>query len=719
MRNNNRVRTPTVLQMEATECGAAALGMILGYHGRFEPLEKLRVECGVSRDGSKASNIVKAARKYGLIAKGHKREPEELKKQKMPVIVFWNFDHFLVVEGFKRDRVYLNDPATGPRDISEAEFDESFTGVVLTFESGPNFKKGGARPNILKSLRKRLSGSRLALTYCVLVGLVLVVPGLVIPTFSRIFIDDILVGGRQDWIRPLITGMALTAVIRAFLTWLRGHYLLRLSTKIAISTSGLFLSHVLKLPMEFYAQRYAGDISIRVEENDRVSEMLSGQLATTLLDMLTIVFFMVLMFQYDVLLTFVAITAIAINLIALKLISRKRTDLSRRLLQEHGKLMGTAVGGLQTIETIKSSGSESDFFARWSGQYTKVSNAEQKLGVLSRGFTILPMLLNNITIATILILGAFRVMDGILSIGMLVAFQSLLSSFLEPVSRFVNFGSMLQDLQGNMTRLDDVFLNQVDSQYTRDQEREDSQEAFKKLSGNVEMVNINFGYSRLDPPLIQNFNLVLRPGARIALVGPTGCGKTTIARILSGLYKPWSGEILLDRKLRAAYPQRVLNNSIAFVDQDIFLFEGTVRENLSLWDTTTPEPNILLAGKDACIHEDIITRSEGYDCFVEENGTNFSGGQRQRLEIARALVGNPSVLVLDEATSALDADTEKTIDRNLRRRGCSCIIVAHRLSTIRDCDVIIVMDKGKVVQHGTHEDLKSIEGMYADLIKTM
>lgn len=719
MKSNKRVKTPTVLQMESQECGAAALGIILGYYGRHEPLEKLRGECGVSRDGSKASNIIKVARKYGLIAKGYKKEPEDLKKLKLPVIVFWKFTHFLVVEGFSRGYVYLNDPASGPHRITEKEFDEAFTGIVLTFEPGPDFTKGGSRSNFIKSLSRRLSGSKLALTFCILVGLVLVMPGLVIPTFSKIFVDDVLVGGKQDWIRPLVIGMVLTAILRAFLTWLRGHYLLRLNTKIAVSSSGRFLSHVLKLPMEFYAQRFAGDVSMRVDENNRVAEILSGQLTTTLLDIFTIVFFAVLMFQYDVLLTFVGIFAVAVNLIALKLMSRKRTDLSRKMLQERGKMMGIFVGGLQTIETIKASGSESDFFGRWAAQHSKVLNAEQQLGVPNRVLMVLPLLLNNITTIAVLVLGGYRVMDGMLSIGMLVAFQSLLSSFLEPVTRFVNFGSLIQDLQGGIARLDDVFLNKVDKQYNADEKEEETSEAFKKLEGHIELKNVNFGYSKLDPPLIKDFKLVIKPGERIALVGPTGCGKTTISRLICGLYGAWSGEILLDGKPRDSYPYRLLNNSISLVDQEIFLFEGTVRDNLALWDSTTPEPNILQAGKDAAIHEDIIIRSGGYDCLVEENGANFSGGQRQRLEIARSLVGNPSILVLDEATNELDTETEMIIDQNLRRRGCSCVIVAHRLSTIRDCDEIIVLDNGNVVQRGTHEELKDIDGMYADLIKTM
>jgi NHLM bacteriocin system ABC transporter peptidase/ATP-binding protein len=703
------------LQLEAVECGAAALGIVLAHYGRWETLEVLRARCGVSRDGSKANNIVKAARNYGLLAKGFKKEPADLQAWKPPFIVFWNFNHFLVVEGFGRDKVYLNDPASGPRTVSAEEFDESFTGVALQFEPGPDFQKGGEKPSVIAALRPRLRGSRLALLYVVLAGLALVAPGLLAPTFGRVFVDDVLVGGEHGWVRPLLLAMALTALIRGGLTWLEQYYLGRLETKMALATASRFLWHVLRLPIEFFSQRAAGDIASRVRTNDRVASLLSGDLATTVLHVVMVVFYASLMLLYDPLLCLVGVAVAVFNILALRWVSRRRTDESRRLLQDRGKLMGTAMGGLQIIETLKATGAEADFFARWSGYQAKVMNAEQRLGASGQILDAVPPLLSAVSTVTILGLGALRVMDGHLSMGQLVAFQALMASFLTPVAGLVRLGGTLQEVEGDMARLDDVVGHAEDSLFTGSPSV--SVPEGTRLSGAIELREITFGYSRLEPPLIEGFQLSLKPGARVALVGGSGSGKSTVAKLLAGLYQPWKGEIRFDDQLRQSLPRELITSSVAMVDQEIFLFEGSVRENITLWDATIPEALVLRAAKDAAIHDDIAARPGGYDVKVEEGGRNFSGGQRQRLEIARALVGNPSVLVLDEATSALDPLTEAEVDRNLRRRGCTCIIVAHRLSTIRDCDEILVLERGKVVQRGTHESMKDLAGPYADLIR--
>jgi NHLM bacteriocin system ABC transporter peptidase/ATP-binding protein len=709
-----RVRTPTVLQMEAVECGAASLGIILGYYGRFVPLEELRAVCGVSRDGSKASNVLKAARRYGLAAKGYRKEVDDLRSMKLPVVVFWNFNHFLVVEGFGDGKVYLNDPAIGPRTVSDEEFDLAFTGVVLTFEPTEDFEKGDTTPGFFDALRKRLRGSELGLLYIVLTSLTLVIPGLVVPAYSMIFVDDFLVAGR-DIILPLLVAMALTGVIIGVLTWLRDKHLLRMETKLALSTSSQFFWHVLRLPMQFFTQRYSGEISARIEANDRIARLLSGELATTLLNVVLIAFYAVLMVQYDVILTLIGVAAALLNILILSYFARKYNDAVQRLLQEDGKLTGMAMSGLRNIEVLKARGAEDDFFTALASHNAKSIRAEQHLRILLQVLAAIPPALTTLSIAAILIIGSVRVVDGQMSVGMLVAFQALMLSFLGPVAGLVNFGSQIQEVRAGMARIDDVVRH--DEAPLLDGPAVEASSA-AKLAGYVELKNVTFGYNRFDPPLIEGFRLTLQPGDSVALVGRSGSGKSTIAKLIAGLYEVWDGEILFDGKPRSVIPRTTITNSLAMVDQDIFMFEGTVRENLTLWDSTLEQTQIIQAAKDACIHEDIALRPGGYGSQVAEEGRNFSGGQRQRMEIARVLANDPSILILDEATSALDPVTEKEIAEQLKRRGCTLIIVAHRLSTIRDCDEIIVLEDGTIVQRGAHEALYRIrDGAYARLIR--
>jgi NHLM bacteriocin system ABC transporter peptidase/ATP-binding protein len=716
-RRTARVRTPTVLQMEATECGAAALSIVLSHYGRFVPLEEMRLACGVSRDGSKASNVLKAARQYGLLSKGFKREPWQIwKSPRLPVIVFWNFNHFLVVEGADGKWVYLNDPASGPRKVTHEEFDQSFTGVVLEFERSPEFRTGGSKPNALRSLVARVKRNQAALLFLVLTMLALVVPTITVPIFSKIFVDDFLVGGATEWLGPLLTAMAAAGAAIAVLTWLRQSALLKMEMGLALHSSAQFVWHMLRLPMEFFGQRESGDIGSRVELNDRVAAAVSGELATNIVSILLVGFFAALMFQYDVTLTLVAIAIAAVNLAALRYVARVRRDANRRLLQERGKLIGTSMGGLQIIETLKTTNSD-DFFERWAGYQAKAFNAEQALGASSETLAVVPPFLMALSGVAIVGIGGLRVMEGVLTMGALIAFQSLMQNFNNPVNQLLGMGQTLQELEGGVARLDDVLRYETDPQV--DAGMAPSSDDLERFEGSLELAGITFGYSRLEAPLIRDFHLRVDPGQRVALVGASGSGKSTVAKIVSGLYAPWSGDVRFDGRARRDIPRAVLNQRVAMVDQDIFLFTGTIRQNLTLWDDSIPEQVVIQAAKDACIHDDITTRLGGYDSLVQEGGRNFSGGQRQRLEIARALVSNPRVLIMDEATSALDPKVEQIVDDNLRRRGCTCVIIAHRLSTIRDCDEIIVFDRGLAVERGRHEELMASNGVYAALIQTV
>ena len=711
-----RVKTPTVLQMEGLECGAASLGIVLAYYGKFVPLEKLRVDCGVSRDGSSASNISKAARNYGLEVKAYKKEPEELKNLPLPMIVFWNFYHFLVVEGFGKNKIYLNDPASGPRIVDNKTFDGSFTGVVLTFKPGPDFQKGGEKSKFLPLLLKWLKGYQASLLFLFLVGLAIIIPGLAIPIFSKIFVDQILIRHSESWILPLLTGITLTTVLRTLLSWLQNHSLIRLELSLSLKNSSKFFWHVLHLPMSFHTQRPAGDITMRVNINDEVAMLLSGQLGNTLLNLFMIAFYAALMCYYSLPLALLAIAVSLVNLLALRYISRKRIDSNQKLLQDNGRLFGLSSSGLQMIESIKATASESEFFSRWAGYQTKILNIQQKLGLLTQTLQVIPIFLTTLSSLIILFVGSGYIIEGVMTAGTFVAFQSLMASFNQPIISLVNLGSALQDVQGGLKRIEDVYNYPAIREDLASNEYGKADKVLK-LQGYVELKEITFGYNPLESPLIKDFSIRLNPGSRVAIVGRTGCGKSTIANLVSGLYNPWTGEILFDGKPREKFSSGTLNNSIAMVDQNLFMFEGTVKENITFWDQTITDKDVIQAAKDAYIHEDIAARPGAYESIVAENGKNFSGGQRQRMEIARALVNKPSLLILDEATSALDAKTEQMIDVNIRKKGCTCLIIAHRLSTIRDCDEIIVMDRGRILQRGTHLELISQQGLYNQLIK--
>ena len=713
-KKNRRVRTPTILQMTGVECGVASLAMVLAHYGAWVSIEELRTNASVTRDGSKASNLLKAARKYNLSAKGFKKEPAALNTLPLPSIIHWNFNHYVVFEGIRGGYAYINDPASGPRKIPVEEFSEYYTGVVLVFEPAEDFTKQGAAPGLLGSFSKRLSGSWAALCFVLLISLALVIPGITIAGFSKIFVDSILIDEKSDWLVPLILGICIAALFRGGLTWLQQSYLLRMETKLALSMASRFLWHLIRLPADFFNQRHAGDLADRMAANDRIAMLLSGQLATNSLNLAMVIFYGLAIALFDGLLALIAFGMAAMNLIALKIVNRKREDLNRSLLADYGKLAAATVGSLRAAETLKASGTENDAFRNWAGYQAKMLLSQRDMGGPNALLTAFPMLMTSLTTAAILGVGGYRVMEGSLSVGSIVAIQSLMASFTGPIKALVDLGGQLQKVKGDIARLDDVETHSV---YTgRGPSDEGEWEGPAQLAGQITLDNVSFGYSPIDPPLLTGVSLELRPGARVALVGGSGCGKSTLGRLAAGILSPREGEIRIDGYPIETIPPHVFAATVSYVDQDIFLFEGTVRDNLSLWNSSTPTRSLTQALKDAAIHEEVMERPGQYEGMLEEGGMNYSGGQRQRLEIARALASDPRILILDEATSALDSVTEKLVDDNLRRRGCTCLIIAHRMSTIRDCDEIIVLDRGQIVERGTHDDLLAANGAYTRLI---
>ncbi|MEU5867563.1 NHLP family bacteriocin export ABC transporter peptidase/permease/ATPase subunit [Nonomuraea sp. NPDC047529] len=717
-----RRRTPTVIQMEAVECGAASLAMILGYHGKFVPLEELRSACGVSRDGAKASSVVAAARRYGLIARGFQMEADDLRSLTEPAIVFWAFQHFMVLEGvrsrFGRKAVAVNDPAGGPRMIDWDDFDSGFTGVVLTFERGPDFRPGGRPTRVGQALLARRMPSGRALPLVLLASLLLVVPGIIGPAFSRVFIDRILTGRDPGYLVPLLFAMGVTAVVVFVLTSVQRHYLLRLEIRLSLVSSARFFRHLLRLPVEFFLQRRPAEVAKRVQANDGVAEILSRDLAVTLVNLVLVLFYAAVLIRYDLLLGLVGVSMALLNILVLRQVSRARTDAVAALRADLGNLTSTTFNTLQLVETVKATGAEPTAFQRWAGFLAKAVTAKQRLGVATATLTVVPPLLAAVNSGLILLIGGLRVVDGAISVGMLVAFQTLLNALSRPVTQLTNLGGQLQDISADICRLYDVEKYPMARTFERSARAEEEAGPSGRLDGRLEFADVTFGYNALATPVVRNLSFTVVPGRRVAIVGNSGSGKSTAGKLAAGLYAPTSGRVLLDGRPRDDLPRAVVAASVAYVDQDITLFEGTVRDNLTLWSDDVPDEVAVSALRDAALFDLIAARPGGLNSRVLEGGRNLSGGQRQRLELARALSIQPTLLILDEATSALDPETERIIADNLRRRGCGCLIIAHRLSTVRDADEIIVLDRGEVVERGRHAELLALDGHYAALLRS-
>jgi NHLM bacteriocin system ABC transporter peptidase/ATP-binding protein len=702
--------------MEALECGAASLAMILAYYGRWLPLEFLRQECGVTRDGSNADNLLKAARRQGCVAKAFAGRSEVLRKKEFPLILFWEFNHFLVLEGFQGDTVFLNDPAMGRRTVTWDEFLTSYTGVYMKITPSENFKPEGEPYSIVKTVAAKLREDKWALIFLMVLGLCMIIPGLAIPVMGQIFIDDVFSLKHADWIVKLLNAMFGTMILLGIMTAMRAAVLTYWQKKLTIADSSGFFWHVLRMPVAFFQQRYAADIASRIQFNESTAEVLSNQAATALLDLLVALFYLLLLFQYSVPLTLIGVSISVVDIFVFLYMRRRQTDLIMRIQQDASKAYGVLMSGLMMVESIKANGSEGDLFAKWAGYAAKASVATQEMKLWTMKVKLLPLLLGGLNSALIMTVGGFSIMEGIMTAGIYMAFNNLIAKFHEPVQKLLSLGNVLQNTEMQMRRLDDVRRYKTDSLNYPDENQTVSFTG-NRLSGELTLKDVSFGYSPLDPPLIEHFDLHLEPGRWAAVVGSSGSGKSTLAKLVAGLYEEWSGEILFDGVKRREIPRPVIVNSLATVDQDVFQISGTVRQNISMFDKSVPSTDIVQAAQDACIHDDIIQLQGGYDAEVAEGGLNFSGGQRQRLEIARALAFNPSLLILDEATSAIDPMTEQKCLENIRRRGCTCLIVAHRLSTIREADEIIVLERGKVAERGTHRELISHDGPYRRLIE--
>ena len=706
-------KVPVVMQLEALECGAASLCMILAYYGKWIPLEQVREDCGVSRDGSNARNVLKAARSYGLKANGYRYEPEALKEQGLfPCIIHWNFNHFVVLDGFRNGKAYLNDPARGSYSVSMEIFDESFTGICLQFEPTEMFEPSGKPRSMWDFAAKRLKGTKPAVIFTALTCIIAALMQLIRPAFSRVLLDRLLTGRNPEWVTPFLILLAVFNGIEIIMSALQAVYSLRISGKMAVVGNATYMWKVLKMPMKFFSQRMAGDIQNRQSANAGIAETLIQTFAPLVLNIIMMIFYLVVMLRYSVILTLVGLLTLAVNTVVSRYISAKRINITRVSMRDNAKLSSATVAGISMIETIKSSGAENGYFKKWAGYQASVNTQNVKYQKLNQYLGMIPSFMSTLADNAVLILGVWLTMRGEFTTGMIMAFQGFLGNFMSPAMTIVSAGQTLQEMRTQMERVDDV-MEYPDEQIF--DENLDNDE-YAKLSGSVELKHVVFGYSPLAEPLIKDFNLTLTPGKSVAIVGASGCGKSTMSKLISGLYKPWEGEILFDGKPMSQIRKSVFRGSLAVVDQDIILFEDTIANNIKMWDESIEDFEMILAAKDAQIHEDIMARPKGYQHKVIEGGRDFSGGQRQRLEIARVLAQDPTIIILDEATSALDAKTEYEVVKAIRDRGITCIVVAHRLSTIRSCDEIIVMRDGEIVDRGTHKELMEHSTLYNELV---
>lgn len=711
---NGVAKVPVVMQLEALECGAAALAMVMAYYDKWVPLEQVRVDCGVSRDGSKAKNIYLAAENYGFDVKAFRMTPEDLKTEgEFPCIIHWNMNHFVVLNGFKGDSVYINDPARGTVKLSYEEFDRAFTGVVILPVPSDDFVPGGKPKSTLDFAKKRLVGAGAIIAFVMLTTAISYLFGIINSVTNRIFMDRLLTGINSDWLYPFITLLIALAAIQLVVAWAQTIYSLKINGKMSIVGNTSYMWKVLHLPMDFFAQRLTGDIQNRAAMNASIAGILVNTFAPLLLNSIMMIFYLFVMLKQSPLLTLIGISTLILNIVMARVISSKRVNITRVQMRDSAKLESSTVTGISMIETIKGSGAEDGFFRKWAGYQASVNNQSVKMVKTNLFLGMIPAFFTSIANYTVLVVGILLTMDGKLSLGAVLMFQGLLGSFMEPATTLVSAGQSLQEMRTEMERVEDV-MEYPDDVNVLENDIEDAKLA--KLSGNIELKNITFGYSKLEEPLIRDFSLKMNVGDRIALVGASGCGKSTISKLVSGLYQPWEGEILFDGKPRSAYPRDVITSSLAVVDQDITLFEDTISNNIKMWDESIKDFEMILAARDAKIHDDIMVLPGGYNHKLLSGGKNLSGGQRQRLEIARVLSQDPTIIILDEATSALDARTEYEVVNAIRDRGITCIVIAHRLSTVRDCDEIIVLDRGKVIERGTHDELMALNGSYADLV---
>lgn len=707
--------TPLIMQLEVLECGAASLAMVMAYYGKWVALEQVRVDCGVSRNGSNARNITRAAQKYGFKTKGYAYTTQKLReKGKFPGIIHWGGGHFVVINGFKGNKAIINDPAKGVVKVDLKTFDKTFTGIYLEIVPDEGFAPSGKRKSIFEFAKKRLKGAIPLIAFFALTTIVFYLIGIINPVMNQVFVDYLLGGSNPSWLLPFIFIFAGIGFLQIIVTIVQSLYQYKIRGKLDLAGSSTYMWRILRMPIEFFSQRMVGDLQARQQENASIAETLVNVFAPLLFNTIMLVFYLVVMLSKSWILTLIGVATAVINAFVSFYVSRLRVNIARVQSRDRARLRGLTTKGIEMIETIKSNGAEESYFSTWSEAQDSVIAQRLKIAKTNTFIGLIPAFVSMFANYSILILGVYFTMQDQFSIGAILAFQGLLSSFMQPAMTIITSGQTLQETRTSMERVDDVLEYPLDQNVTR----EIPTENVSKIKGNLILKDVTFGYSRLDEPILKDFNLEIKQGQKVAIVGSTGSGKSTLSKLISGLYSPWSGEIIFNGKKIEEIDHEIFTSSIAVVDQDITLFEDTISNNIKMWDQSIEDYEVIMACNDAQIHDAIMKREGKYNAPVLEGGKNFSGGEKQRLEIARSLAADPSIIILDEATSALDAKTEFEAVQAIKSRGITTIVIAHRLSTIRDADLIVVLEKGRIVEQGTHSQLMALKGSYFNLVSS-
>jgi len=709
-RRKKRAHTPEVFQMEAAECGAACLSMILGYYGCHLPMEELREACGVSRNGCTASGILRAGQRYGLVGGGFRSEPEKLVKAPKPCILHWNYDHFVVLEGFHHGKAILNDPAAGHRRVSAEELDKAFTGVMLCLEPGPAFRRQGKSHRLFEMAGERLKGEGGVFWYLFILNLVFLVSGIALPILTQILMDEVVAASVPHWLTSILIAMAVVYASNLLISFLQSTLLLRLRLKLNIVTGYRLIRHILRLPFAFFEQRYTGELARREESNSAVNAHLTGSYLVTMVNLFNCLLYLGLMLLYNVRLTLWGLLGTMICLAVLLITAEPLKNHSMKAQQDENQMNGRLCAGLSIYSSIKASGTGNDFVSELLGYYVNTTRSSQNMTQIHHILTALPHAVSSMFNVLLLIIGSTMVIDGRMTVGLLTAFCMVYGQFMTPIIDFISMAQETQTMRANLANVQDIEQAKTDPRFDLP-----AQSAALPTENTLNLRNVTFGYDPTRAPLIRDLSLTVADGSRVAVVGPSGCGKSTLLKLAAGLLPAWQGEISCGAVPLSAVPAKELTKRLAVVSQKEAFFSDTIESNLTLWDRGFEEEHLLKALQDAEALTLVGGLHGGLEHELTEGGKNLSGGQRQQLAIARALIRSPELLFLDEATSAMDPILEQKIMENLAKRKCTCLIVAHRLSAVRDCDLILVMDHGTIVEAGTHESLMRQQGLYADM----